>query len=164
LPTLDIHRNKKISLVKQSKLLNQTKDTNPLPTIPETSLITKQNNHNNCFIEAHDKILDEQQTANDTIIQRQQERITIVNQVNKMIVIDTVVEDNKNKNIKIATENEIMNIISSEKVPLKSERKIERSTKTNQSVPTTRRSVQGIQIIETDKSIEKTDPVPYRHT
>jgi hypothetical protein len=48
------------------------------------------NNQNHCFIESHDKVLDEQQAANEIIIKRQQEQNTIVNQLKKMIVIETI--------------------------------------------------------------------------
>jgi hypothetical protein len=42
---------------------------------------TKQtkNNPNDCFIEAHNKILDEEQAANDSINRIQKERNTMVN-------------------------------------------------------------------------------------
>jgi hypothetical protein len=107
LSTSDIHQNKKILLVKQSKQLNK------LPTIPETQQQINQNNHNYCFIESHDKVLDEQQTANDTIIQRQQEQHTMINQIKKMITIETVLEDNNsNNNLEYEHENESMNVLS----------------------------------------------------
>ena len=54
---------KNILLVKQSKHLKQSKQLNKLPTIPETQQQPNQNNHNYCFIESHNKVLDEQQTA-----------------------------------------------------------------------------------------------------
>jgi hypothetical protein len=44
--------------------------------------LPQQQNHDDCFIEAHNKILDEQQAANDSINQMRKERTTMVNQLN----------------------------------------------------------------------------------
>ena len=80
-------KDKNISLVQDK---NQVKSVQTIPP-------TQHNNHNHCFIESHDKVLDEQQQANNTIIKRQHERNTIVNQIKKMIIIETVMEDNNKK-------------------------------------------------------------------
>jgi hypothetical protein len=108
-----------------------------------TTAQTIQHSHNHCFVESHDKVLDEQQAANGIIIKRQQEQNTIVNQIKKMIKIETVRENNNN--MKINTEDEIMNVLSSELMEVKSEKKIKLksiSTKINRSVPETRRILQ----------------------
>jgi hypothetical protein len=74
-----------------------------------------------------------------------------------MIMIETV-RENENS-IKIDTEDEIMNVISSELMQVKSERKMKLksiSTKINQSVPETGRILQeNKQIKEKNKSIYK---------
>jgi hypothetical protein len=106
-----------------------------LPTIPETQQQPNQNNHNYCFIESHNKVLDEHQTANNTIIKRQHKRHTMVNLIEKMITIETVVEgNNNNNNLRYEYENEFMNVLSREQIQIKSENKTEinsKSTKIN---------------------------------
>jgi hypothetical protein len=49
------------------------KKNNGLTKIPE---LPQQSNHNDCFIEAHNKILDEQQAANESINHMRKERTT----------------------------------------------------------------------------------------
>jgi hypothetical protein len=57
---------------------------------------TKEN-HNDCFIEAHNKELEEQRSANENTILIRKEWNTIVKQINRLIKIGTVCEDNKNQ-------------------------------------------------------------------
>jgi hypothetical protein len=97
----------------QNKLLEQNKNE---PT--KAHELPQQQNHNDCFIEAHNKILDKQQATNDSINWMQKERTTMVNQLNRMINIDTV-HDTKNNNNDIGfeiTENNNNNIISTKQV------------------------------------------------
>ena len=142
-------------------LVKQSKQSNKLPTIPETQTQPNQNNHNYCFIESHNKVLDEQQTANDTIIKRQHERHTMINQIKKMIIIETIVEDNNNNNNNNTEyENEFMNVLNREQIQIKSEMKTKinsESTKINQSVPVTRTIVQGKEQIDEVKSNQYTN-------
>jgi hypothetical protein len=96
----------------------------------------------------------------------QQERNTIVNQIKKMITIETV-RENKN-NMEIDTEDETMNVIDSELMEIKSEKKMKLksiSTKINRSVPETRRTLQENKQIKEKKSNPYIDlPVPESHT
>jgi hypothetical protein len=72
----------------------------------------------------------------------------MVNQIKKMITIETVVEvnnNNNNNNSKYEYENEFMNVLSREQIQIKSENKTEinsKSTKINRSVPETHTIVQ----------------------
>jgi hypothetical protein len=92
--------------------------TNIIPsTIPKSP---PPENHNDCFIEAHDKILEEQMIANRSIIQRGEERKYIVNQFKQMIKIETVYENNQTKNYK---NNEEQQVISSVLLPVTRENK-----------------------------------------
>jgi hypothetical protein len=77
----------------QNTSLEQNKNESPkAPELPQ------QPNHNDCFIEAHNKILDKEQAANNSINRMRKERTTMVNQLNQMINIDTVHENTKHKN------------------------------------------------------------------
>jgi hypothetical protein len=83
-----------------------------------------------------------------------------------MITIETV-RENKN-NMEIDTEDEIMNVISSELIQVKSEKKMKLkliSTKINRSVPDTRRILQENKQIKEKKSNPYIDlPVPESRT
>jgi hypothetical protein len=65
----------------QNKLLEQNKnESTKAHKLPHE--LPQQQNHNDCFIEAHNKILDKQQAANDSINRLRKERTTMVNQLN----------------------------------------------------------------------------------
>jgi hypothetical protein len=107
--------------------------------------LPQQQNHNDCFIEAHNKILDEQQAAKDSINRMQKERTTMVNQLNRMITIDTV-HDTKNNHNNIGfeiTENNDNEIISTQQVQVTRERSETEIEEMTHQVPETRRIVQG---------------------
>jgi hypothetical protein len=93
----------------------------------------------------------------------------MVNQIKKMIIIETVVEDNNiNNNTEYGYENELMNVLSREQIEIKSEKKVKinsESTKINQSVPTTRTIVQEKEQIDEEKSKQYINPsVPDSRT
>jgi hypothetical protein len=139
------NNNKSASLVQQPKVLTsqQTKQLTILPTIPESP---KQSNHNDCFIEAHNRMLDELQAVNHNAIRLNKERRTMVDQVKRMITIETVSKQNtKSNNNENNNNNENIGdeiVISSKQVPIT--RIIELKTTENMktSVPESRRIVQ----------------------
>jgi hypothetical protein len=107
-----------------------------------------QQNHNDCFIESHNKILDKQQAANDSINRMRKERTTMVNQLNRMINIDTVHENTKSNNNDIGfeiTENNNNEIISTQQVQVTQERSGIKTDDRTHQVPETRRVVQDSQ-------------------
>jgi hypothetical protein len=153
---------------KKDKNISLVQDSTQVKSV-QTKPSTHHNNHNHCFIESHDKVLDEQQQANNTIIKRQHEQNTIVNQIKKMITIETVMEDNnKNNNSNFEYENEFMNVLSGEQIQIKSEKKTKinpESTKINRSVPETRTIVQDDEQIDGVKSKQYIDSsVPASRT
>jgi hypothetical protein len=114
------------------------KNNNRLTKIPELS---QQPNHNDCFIEAHNKILDEQQAANKSINQFRKGRTTMVNQLNRMIKIETVHENNNNDIGYTITENNNNEIIITEKLQVKHERSNTETEDMKHHVPETHRVV-----------------------
>jgi hypothetical protein len=140
----------------QNTELEQNK--NELTKIPE---LPQQQNHNDCFIEAHNKILDEQQAANESINRMRKERTTMVNQLNWMIKIETVHENNKDNNNDIGyTITEINNneIISTEKLQVTRERSNTDTEDIKHQVPETRRVVQESQA-KNDTKLPPTDMI-----
>jgi hypothetical protein len=73
--------------------------------------IQQKENHNYCFIEAHNNVLDEQQIAKESSILISKERNTIAEQINRFIKIETICENRykKNKDQKVL-KSELMNI------------------------------------------------------
>jgi hypothetical protein len=127
----------------QNTLLEQNK--NESTQVPE---LQQHPNHNDCFIEAHNKILDKEQAANDSINRMQKERTTMVNQLNRMINIDTVHENTKDNNNDIGhviTENNNNEIIRTEQLQVTRERSDTETEDMKHQVPETRRVVQGSQ-------------------
>jgi hypothetical protein len=114
----------------------------------ERQVNEKQNNYNYCFIEAHYKILDKEQAANNSINRMRKERITMVNQLNRMIKIDTVQENTKNNNNDIGYEttenNNNDNIIKTQQVQVTHEMSDTETKDIKHQVPETRRIVQGL--------------------
>jgi hypothetical protein len=100
-------------ILREQKNENKSLEQNKIEPA-KTHVSLQQQNHNDCFIEAHTKILDEQQAANDSINRMHKERMTMVNQLNRMITIDTV-HDTKNHKIGYeTTENNNNDIISTQ--------------------------------------------------
>jgi hypothetical protein len=111
--------------------------------------LLQQQNHNDCFIEAHNKILDEQQAANDSINRMRKERTTMVNQLNRMINIDTVHENIKNNNNDIGfeiTENNNNEIISSHQIQMTQEMNNTEIEEKAHHVPEARRIVLALHL------------------
>jgi hypothetical protein len=140
----------------QNTLLEQNKyELTKVPELPQ------QPNHNDCFIEAHNKILDKEQAANKCINCMGKERTTMVNQLNRMIKIDTVHENTKNKNNDIGyaiTENNNNEIISTEKLQVTCERSNTETEDIKHQVPETRRVVQELQV-KNDTKLHPTDTI-----
>jgi hypothetical protein len=116
---------------------------NELTKVPE---LPQQQNHNDCFIEAHNKILDEVQAANDSINQMRKERTTMVNQLNRMININTVHENTKNNSNDIGyeiTENNNSEIIRTQQLQVTRERRETETEDMKHQVPETRIRVVG---------------------
>jgi hypothetical protein len=115
----------------------------------ERQVNEKQNNHNDCFIEAHYKILDKEQAANNSINRMQKERITMVNQLNRMIKIDTVPENTKINNNDIGYEttenNNNDDIIKTQQVQVTRKRSDTETKDMKHQVLEPRRVVQGSQ-------------------
>ena len=125
------------------------------------------NNHNYCFIEAHTKDLQEQQAANNTIIQLNKERMAIVNRFNQ-IISETECKDNICNEKMICNEKNICNEINNMEVKseylekeltiLPTTRRIVQEKQKNQSVenPDQRRIVQETQSRGSKKNVEST--------
>jgi hypothetical protein len=132
----------------------------------ERQVNEKQNNHNDCFIEAHYKIPDEEQAANNSINRMRKERITMVNQLNRMITIDTVQENTKkNNNNDIGYEttenNNNDDIIKTQQVQVTRERSDTETKDIKHQVPETRKIVHGSQAKsdKNDNSLNPTDTI-----
>jgi HAMP domain-containing protein len=144
----------------QDKLLEQNKNE---PA--KAHKLPQQQNHNDCFIEAHNKILDEQQAANDSINRMQKERTTMVNQLNWMINIDTV-HDTKNNHNNIGfeiTEDNNNGIISTQQVQVTQETSGTETEEVTHQVPETRRVVQGSPA-KNDNNLPPTDTIKISGT
>jgi hypothetical protein len=128
----------------------------------ERQVTEKQNNHNDYFIEAHYKILDEEQAANNSINRMRKERITMVNQLNRMIKIDTVQENTKNNNNDIGYEttenNNNEDIIKTQQVQVTREMSDNKTKDIKDQVPETCRIVQGSQA-KNDNNLTPTDTI-----
>jgi hypothetical protein len=90
-----------------------------LTKIPKLS---QQPNHNHCFIEAHNKIPDKQQAANESINRLRKERTTMANKLDRMIKIETVHENNNNDIGYTITAKNNNEIIITEKLQMTRER------------------------------------------
>jgi hypothetical protein len=75
--------------IQNISLVQQPRQVNKLQTKQESQ---QQTNHNDCFVEAHNKILEEQHAANDSITRMREEQITMAKQLNRMITIETISE------------------------------------------------------------------------
>jgi hypothetical protein len=127
--------------------------------------LPQQQNHNDCFIEAHNKIPNEQQAANDSINRIQKERTTMVNQLNRMMNIDTV-HDTKNNHNNIGfeiTENNNNGIISAQQVQVTRETSDTEMEEMTHQVPETRRIVQGLPA-KKDNNLPPTDTIKISDT
>jgi hypothetical protein len=112
--------------------------------------IQQKENHNDCFIEAHNNVLEEQTVANESSILISKERNTIVEQINRFTKIKTICENryNKNEDQKVL-ESELMNI--SESNPYtgkKKERRVKHKPQRSGSVPETGRKVNKMEEIQ----------------
>jgi hypothetical protein len=149
-----------------SKILGEQKNQNTSLEQNKNELtkalkLPQQQNHNDCFIKAHNKILDEEQAANDSINRMQKERTTMVNQLNRMIKIDTVHENNKNNNNDIGyviTGNNNNEIIRTQHLQVTGERSDNETEDIKHQVPETRRVVQESQA-KNDNNLTPTDTI-----
>jgi hypothetical protein len=131
----------------------------------ERQVTEKQNNHNDCFIEAHYKILDKEQATNNSINRMRKERIAMVNQLNRMIKIDTVQENTKNNNNDIGYEttenNDNEDIIKTQQVQVTCKTSDTETKDIKHQVQETRRIVQGSQAKndKNDNNLAPTDTI-----
>jgi hypothetical protein len=146
----------------KNKNTSLEQNKNELTKVPE---LPQQQNHNDCFIEAHNKILDEQQAADDSVNWMQKERTTMVDQLNRMINIDTV-HDTKNNHNNIGfeiTENNNKGIISTQQVQVTRETSDTQTEEVTHQVPETRRVVQGSPA-KNDNNLPPTDTIKISDT
>jgi hypothetical protein len=151
-------------ILREQKNHNKSLEQNKNETTKAHELPQQQKQYD-CFIEAHNKILDEQQAANDSINQMRKERTTMVNQLNRMINIDTV-HDTKNNNNDIGfeiTENNNNGIIGTQQVQVTRERSDTKTGEVTHQVPETRKVVQGSPA-KNDNNLPPTDTVHISDT
>jgi hypothetical protein len=116
-------------------------------------------NHNDCFIEAHIKELEEQRCANENSIRIRKERSTIVEKINRLIKIETISEGNNNQDEEVIS-TEIMKMTQERKSVQKEYQQVNRETHQKDTVPVTRRTVQETKDgnnISTDAQCKETE-------